>query len=180
MKRTSKDLPSTILRIVIAFVMGAIAFALLMLAIGFIVMPFAHSQIAAELAKESMYLPMWQAIVLIEGLIAGIIVLLGLVEYFFLLLWRILSTVREGNPFAPANSTRLSRMAWTSVAAYLWSLGLAAYLVWLEAIFAEALNDAHIEIDTGTGGLVLILVLFVLARVFRQGTAMREDLEGTV
>ena len=29
-------------------------------------------------------------------------------------------------------------------------------------------------------GLVLTLVLFILARVFRLGTAMRDDLEGTV
>ena len=30
------------------------------------------------------------------------------------------------------------------------------------------------------GGLILILTLFILARVFRHGAAMREDLEGTV
>jgi hypothetical protein len=30
------------------------------------------------------------------------------------------------------------------------------------------------------GGVILSLTLFVLARVFRKGTDMREDLEGTV
>jgi hypothetical protein len=30
------------------------------------------------------------------------------------------------------------------------------------------------------GGIILVLTLFVLARVFKHGAAMREDLEGTV
>jgi hypothetical protein len=30
------------------------------------------------------------------------------------------------------------------------------------------------------GGVLLALVLFILARVFRQGAKMREELEGTV
>jgi hypothetical protein len=30
------------------------------------------------------------------------------------------------------------------------------------------------------GGFLLALVLFILARVFRKGTEMREELEGTV
>ena len=29
-------------------------------------------------------------------------------------------------------------------------------------------------------GFLIVLVLFILARVFRHGAAMREDLEGTV
>jgi hypothetical protein len=29
-------------------------------------------------------------------------------------------------------------------------------------------------------GLLLVLVLFILARVFRVGAAMRDDLEGTI
>ena len=29
-------------------------------------------------------------------------------------------------------------------------------------------------------GILLVLILFILARVFRHGAAMREDLEGTV
>lgn len=30
------------------------------------------------------------------------------------------------------------------------------------------------------GGIILAITLFILARVFRQGAAMRNDLEGTV
>jgi hypothetical protein len=43
-------------------------------------------------------------------------------------------------------------------------------------------KSGHVRIDAGISGngLLLVLVLFILARVFRQGTAMREELEGTV
>jgi hypothetical protein len=37
-----------------------------------------------------------------------------------------------------------------------------------------------IQVDLPLAGLFLALVLFILARVFREGTRMREDLEGTI
>jgi hypothetical protein len=42
------------------------------------------------------------------------------------------------------------------------------------------LKDADFDFGVSLGGLLLALTLFILARVFRQGAAMREDLEGTV
>ena len=36
------------------------------------------------------------------------------------------------------------------------------------------------DIEFSLTGVLLALVLFILARVFRHGAAMREDLEGTV
>ena len=40
---------------------------------------------------------------------------------------------------------------------------------------------SHVGHVGGDGsGVILVLVLFVLARVFRKGTEMREELEGTV
>jgi hypothetical protein len=38
----------------------------------------------------------------------------------------------------------------------------------------------HFKADVPLAGLFLALVLFILARVFREGTRMRDDLEGTV
>ena len=40
----------------------------------------------------------------------------------------------------------------------------------------------HVDVDFGIDGesLLLILILFVLARVFREGAAMQAELEGTV
>ena len=41
---------------------------------------------------------------------------------------------------------------------------------------ARAVDDGGLD----GGSILLTLILFILARVFRHGAAMREDLEGTV
>ena len=49
----------------------------------------------------------------------------------------------------------------------------------LEKASADAASIS-VDADFSTNGLLLALVLFILARVFRTGAKMREDLEGTV
>jgi hypothetical protein len=49
---------------------------------------------------------------------------------------------------------------------------------WLKPQLAEGAFGLHSDFSLSALGLAI--VLFVLARVFRQGAAMREDLEGTV
>ncbi|UUX98999.1 hypothetical protein [Sphingomonas sp. J315] len=49
----------------------------------------------------------------------------------------------------------------------------------LVGVIAEHLGT-HSGVDMSFDSLVLALVLFILARVFRHGTALRDDLEGTV
>ena len=38
----------------------------------------------------------------------------------------------------------------------------------------------YVDVGVSLGGVLLALILFVLARVFSQGAAMRDELEGTV
>ena len=38
----------------------------------------------------------------------------------------------------------------------------------------------EVTADVSANGLLLVLVLFILARVFKTGAQMRDDLEGTV
>lgn len=92
----------------------------------------------------------------------------------------IIDSVGEGEPFRPENADRLSRMGWIMVALQVLILPIAALAVWF-APFAEKI-DAHAHVDGGLdgGSILLTLILFILARVFREGTRMREELEGTV
>ena len=88
----------------------------------------------------------------------------------------IVQTVRSREPFAADNASRLQAIAWA-----LLTLQLLSVVV---ALIARAISTpAHpIEMNAGfsiTGWLTVILT-FVLARVFAEGAAMREDLEGTV
>ena len=85
-------------------------------------------------------------------------------------------TVRAGDPFVAVNAQRLQAIAWAMLA--LQGLG-----VMMGAIAKAISTPAHpIDIDAGfsTGGWLAVLLTFVLARVFAHGTAMRDDLQGTV
>lgn len=116
-------------------------------------------------------------------LIAGmrVVAALGLaaVPIAHLVLSRLLAivhTVGEGDPFVPANAVRLQRIAWAVLGLEL--LHLAIGLVGV----AVSNDQAPLDLDWSFSFTrwIAVLLLFVLARVFEQGTRMREDLEGTV
>ncbi len=96
--------------------------------------------------------------------------------YFFRHLYRIIDTVAEGDPFVPANAKRLMAMGWISIVSHFLAIPLNAVAQWL----AHFSDRFVINISLSFAGLLLALVLFILARVFREGARMREDLEGTV
>ncbi len=116
----------------------------------------------------------------VKALLAGMGALAGI---GLALLWRLMAitdTVRAGDPFDPVNADRLGAMGWLSVAAYGVGIALVVPGPWLAARVAGGDQWRGVGDDVDIGGIVLTLVLFVLARVFRQGAAMREDLDGTV
>ena len=86
------------------------------------------------------------------------------------------ATVRAGDPFVAANAYRLNAIAW-----FLLALQLLGLVIAVIARFVS--TEAHpIEIDgtSSLNGWLAVLLTFVLARVFAEGTLMREDLEGTI
>lgn len=85
---------------------------------------------------------------------------------------KIVATVRQGDPFTFANAARLTRMAWLAMGV----LGINAAQTLMSMYLPSNGMDTHMSFT----GLAVGLVLFILARVFRHGAAMREDLEGTV
>ena len=88
----------------------------------------------------------------------------------------IVDTVRAGDPFVAANARRLQGIGWSLLALQL--LGLV-----IGSIVSRISTPAHpIDIDAGTSiaGWLAVLMTFLLARVFAEGTRMRADLEGTV
>jgi hypothetical protein len=116
----------------------------------------------------------------INGVIALIAVLFFLGLLFVLQLNKIVLSVDEGDPFRPENARRLANMAWIVVAAELVALA-GSFVAEQAAEFAQK-SGSQVEFDFGFegGGILLIVVLFILSRVFRQGAAMREELEATV
>lgn len=113
-------------------------------------------------------------------LVCGILVLLALTAalgFLFLReLRRIIDTVAQGDPFIPDNAGRLQRMGWLAVAVQLIALPAGALAGWA----SHMAHSDRLVIGVSLGGIFLALILFVLARVFRKGAQMRDELEGTV
>ena len=116
---------------------------------------------------------------LVMGLRAIAVLGLAAVPLYHVVLKRLLAiveTVRAGDPFVAANADRLQAIAWTLFTLQLLSLVIGAIAK------AVAIPGRPLDIDAGfsINGWLAVLFTFLLARVFAEGTLMRDDLEGTV
>jgi hypothetical protein len=88
----------------------------------------------------------------------------------------IVETVRTGDPFIAANAERLQAIAWALLALQLLSMVIGT-------IARSISTPAHpVRLNAGFSltGWLAVLLTFLLARVFAEGTHMRDDLEGMV
>ena len=168
----------TALRAIIWFAIGILCFAAFALIVASPLALIFQSEIVGELVKEGKSAPPGFFAVLVV-LLLGVAALIIMGIYFFWHLLAITDTVRDGDPFIPENARRLTRMGWLVVAIYVGGFLVAVPGAWVANIAADA-GDANFEVGGDGSGIILVLVLFVLARVFRKGTEMREELEGTV
>ena len=88
----------------------------------------------------------------------------------------IVDTVRAGDPFVAANASRLQAIAWALLALQILSLVIGAIA---KAVSTPA-HPLHLQAGFSISGWLAVLLTFLLARVFAEGTRMRADLEGTV
>ena len=88
----------------------------------------------------------------------------------------IVESVRASDPFVPKNAERLYAIAWALLALQILSMIIGG--------IGEAISTPEHPVDLDAGfsinGWLAVFLTFVLARVFAEGTLMREDLEGTV
>lgn len=118
-----------------------------------------------------------------ERLIWGLrgVAALGLVSIplNYLILKRLLAmveTVRAGNPFVAANAQRLKEIAWALLGLQMLSITIGA----IGKAISSAAHPVHLDAGFSINGWLAVLLTFLLAQVFAEGTHMREDLEGTV
>lgn len=154
--------------IILNWVMGAAILALL------VAMP--NEQWIMSAFKLS---PSPEADRLVMGLRAVAVLGLATIPLNYGILKRLLAmveTVRAGDPFVATNAQRLRAIAWALLALQLLSLVIGA-------IGKMVSTPAHpVDLDAGfsINGWLAVLLTFLLARVFAEGTLMRDDLEGTV
>ena len=118
-----------------------------------------------------------------ERLIMGLraVAVLGLVgiPLNYVVLKRLLEivvTVRAGDPFVAANAKRLQSIAWALLALQI----LSVIIGMIGKSVSSPAHPVHLDAGFSIAGWLAVILTFLLARVFAEGTLMREDLEGTV
>jgi hypothetical protein len=116
---------------------------------------------------------------LVMGLRMIAVIGLATIPLHYIVLRRLLAiveTVRAGDPFVGANASRLQTIAWVLLTLQLVSIVID------RIARAVAIPGKPIDVDAGfsVNGWLAVLLTFLLARVFAEGTRMRDDLEGMV
>ena len=116
---------------------------------------------------------------LVLGLRAIAVFGLASVPLHYVVLKRLLAivgTVRQGDPFVAANASRLQTIAWSLLALQLFSIVIGA----IGKAVSTPAHPVHLDAGFSINGWLAVLLTFLLARVFAEGTLMREYLKGTV
>lgn len=101
------------------------------------------------------------------------------VPFYDVVLRRLLAmieTVRSGDPFVATNAQRLQAIAWALFVLQLISIVIGA----IGKAASTPAHPLHLDAGFSISGWLAVLLIFVLARVFAEGTRLRTDLEGTV
>ena len=145
------------------------------------VMLFFQEEVTVRFAEKVGQVSGSTFILMTLALMAIALAIIAAAFVFFGKLRAIIASVGESDPFTPENADRLNLMAWLM-------LGIQVLLIpamGLGLVFAkwgDSVEHADITIDAGLDleGVLIVVVLFILARVFKHGAQMRADLEGTV
>ncbi len=168
-------------KLLLMFFIGILGFAVVATAVGAPLVLIVQDRVVAELAAEGLTNTV-DAIPVAAFVLISVSALLSLAVWFLVTLLRIVRSVGEGDPFAPINARRLARMGWIALGGQCLAVPIGAAVIYLANNISDERGavDANVDMGFSGSGILLVLILFILARVFRHGAAMRDDLEGTV
>ena len=176
MKNPPNDRLLQVTRLMLTLLMVLVVLAGAALLLTMPILVFRYADVSRDLAASGVD---EASIPWLVGMVLGGALICALSFFFLRHLRRVVDSVREGDPFVPINAERLRHMAWLAVAVQAVLLVVAPLVMWFDAL-PHKQNVRHNSDGISFGALVLALLLFVLARVFRRGTEMRDELEGTV
>ena len=135
-----------------------------------------HLPIPLEDLKDLKDIPLQLAFVAGAVACASGVFLLALLTLMLLMTARIVKTA-ETDPFVEDNARRLTQIGWLLVAMQI--IGQTAEMI--ISRFPKPVSD-HVQagLDISPVGILAVLLIFVLAQIFRRGAQMRAELEGTV
>lgn len=165
-----------IAKALLTFTMAVLVIAIVALGIGSVVMMAMKGVIVGKLLENDAPAETYWAILLLMPLLVTMLVLSF---RFAQNLRAIVLTVGTGDPFIPDNADHLRKMAWLTLIMQFAAIPIGAIAAWIENAMQQ-MGDVEVIADISANGFLLALVLFILARVFKTGAQMREELEGTV
>jgi hypothetical protein len=109
---------------------------------------------------------------------SGAIVALALVQFILRALRRVVASASVGDPFIEANAVELVHVAWLLLGVNVMDALIkpTVYLLAPAAVRAKIHDTVHVSVT----GLFAVLLIFVLAQIFRRGSDMRAELAGTI
>jgi uncharacterized membrane protein len=126
--------------------------------------------VEAGLELKTADLQPWVSLVLLGGA-----TILALAARMFHRLGTILKAVVDGDPFTTDNSRRLRHIGWLMIA-----MQLVGMLTGWVGSNLPAQSDFSTGFEFSFSGFLAALLAFVVAQLFEQARAMRDDLAGTV
>lgn len=136
----------------------------------------ARDQVLGQLSLQASGVEGWEVLSAIAVILVLVAAMAAMAFLWLRALRRIIDSVALGDPFVPENADRLQKMGWLTVGIELTSIPVGGIGAWVTSVVKDATSDFGLS----PGGVLLALVLFILARVFREGARLRSELEGTV
>jgi Protein of unknown function (DUF2975) len=93
------------------------------------------------------------------------------------LIRRIVDSAATGDPFVAGNADRLNRIGWLMLASQ--GVGFVTGIA-ISGLPEKLSGELNFGFEASLSGLFAALLVFVLAQIFRHGSQMRAELEGTV
>ncbi len=109
---------------------------------------------------------------------ATAIVALALVQLILRALRRVVASASLGDPFIEANAVDLVRVAWLLLGVEVIDALIKPIVYFIAPAAVRA--KIHYTFNISVTGLFAVLLIFVLAQIFRRGSEMRAELAGTI
>jgi hypothetical protein len=131
-----------------------------------------HKTLNGHKVTVELFLSHWPMLLAAAVAVAAYLAVLLVI---FFRLRQVFATLILGDPFRPENVGRLRIVGLGLIA-----LEVAGYLVRLALIWAVPERRDSVDFGINLSGWFAILVVFVLAEVFREGARLRRDAELTI
>lgn len=154
------------------------------LTIGIPTILFFTGKVTTAMADVFVTPPGPEVVWMIAGIMLFAVIMMLLTLFSINRLRRIVDSVGEGNPFTRINGTRLRGMGVAVFAIQVITFFGGILATTILTTLGEVKPDRDFHMDIGSGisvsGILLVLLLIILARVFDRGADMQDELEATI